>query len=108
MNSALAKAVELEDPINPSTAYVQPVYAAGTNSYPIVGYSWLMVYTNYTNATVTRGQVQGMVAFLNWALTDGQQSMYLYKGYTALPASVRTKAIAELHKIQFNGSAVWP
>ncbi len=108
VNSALAKAVALEDPINPSTSFVQPVYAAGTNSYPIVGYSWLMVYTNYTNATVTRGQVQGMVAFLNWALTDGQQSMYLYKGYTALPPSVRTKAVAELHKIQFNGSAVWP
>jgi phosphate transport system substrate-binding protein len=110
VNSALAKAAATEDPINPSAAFVQPVYAAGTNSYPIVGYSWMLLYTNWTalNTNVTKAQVQGMVAFLNWALTDGQKSMYLYKGYTALPTPVRTKAIAELHKIKFQGNVVWP
>jgi phosphate transport system substrate-binding protein len=108
VNAALAAAVTGEDPINPSTAFVQPVYAAGAGSYPIVGYSWLLIYKKYTSSTVTKGQVQGMVAFLNWALSDGQKSMYLYKGYTPLPASVRTKALAELHKIQFDGAVVWP
>jgi ABC-type phosphate transport system substrate-binding protein len=68
-----------------------------------------MFYQEYDNARgVTLGQVQGMIAFLNWALTDGQTSMYLYKGYSAVPAAARTKAIAELHKIKFNGIVVWP
>ncbi len=49
-----------------------------------------------------------MIAFLNWALTDGQSSMYLYKGYSPVPAAARTAAIAELHKITFNGVVVWP
>jgi len=107
--AALKAAASTEDPVNPSTSYVQPVYAAGLNSYPIVGYSWLMVYHEYSNARdVTLGQVQGMIAFLNWALTDGQESMYLYKGYVPVPASARAAAIAELHKITFNGVVVWP
>lgn len=110
VNAALKAASAGENPINPSTAFVQPVYTAGTNSYPIVGYSWLMLYTNWTpaNTNVTEGQVQGMIAFLNFALTDGQKSTYLYKGYTPLPSSVATKAVAELHKIKFNGSVVFP
>ena len=107
--AALKAAVATEDPINPSTTYVQPVYATGVNSYPIVGYSWLMVYQEYDSANgVTLGQVQGMIAFMNWALTDGQRSMYLYKGYSPVPVAARAKAIAELHKITFNGVVVWP
>ena len=109
VTAALKAAVATEDPINPSASFVQPVYAAGLNSYPIIGYSWLLVYHDYTMADgVTKGQVQGLVAFLNWALTDGQKSMYLYKGYTPVPAAARTKAITELHKITFNGTPVWP
>ncbi|MEY4045554.1 MAG: hypothetical protein RIR19_23 [Chloroflexota bacterium] len=104
--AALAKAAATEDPINPSAAFVQPVYASGTTSYPIVGYSWLMLYTDYLG--VQKGQVQGLVSFLNWALTTGQGSTFLYNGYVALPTAVRNTAIAELHKIKHNGTPVWP
>jgi len=107
--AALKAAATVEDPTNPSTAFVQPVYATGVNSYPIVGYSWLMIYQEYSSSNnVTLGQVQGMIAFMNWALTDGQSSMYLYKGYSPVPESARAAAIAELHKITHNGVVVWP
>ena len=109
INSALKNAVNSEDPINPSTSFVQPVFAAGVNSYPIVGYSWWLIYHEYNDASgATLGQVQGMIAFMNWALTEGQKSTYLYKGYTPVPAAARAKAIAELKKITFNGVSVWP
>jgi len=104
-------AVAGQDPINPSSTYVQPVMATGTSSYPIVGYSWLLLYKNFeaaTSSSVVEGQVQGLVAFLNWALTSGQTSTYLARGYVALPASVRTTAIAELKTIKWEGEAVWP
>lgn len=104
--AALKNAAASEDPINPSAAYVQPVYAKGATSYPIVGYSWLMLYTDYSR--VSKGQVQGLVTYLNWALTTGQLSTFLYNGYVALPTTVRTAAIAELHKIKYNGTPVWP
>lgn len=109
VKSALANAVTGEDPINPTTSFVHPVFAAGVNSYPIVGYSWWLIYHEYDNAAgTTLGQVQGMVAFMNWALTEGQKSTYLYKGYSPLPAAAATKAIAELKKVKFNGVTVWP
>ena len=109
VTAALKAAVSAEDPINPSSSFVQPVYAAGVSSYPIVGYSWLMVYHEYKSGDgVTMGQVQGMVSFLNWALTEGQKSMYLYKGYNPIPVAARAKAIAELHKVKFDGIVVWP
>ena len=104
-------AVAGQDPINPSASYVQPVFATGTSSYPIVGYSWLMLYTNFvpaTSATVGKGQVQGLVAFLNWALTSGQTSTYLAPGFVSLPTSVRNTAIAQLRTIKWDGTAVWP
>jgi len=107
--SALSEAANTEDPTNPSVSFVQPVYATGVNSYPIVGYSWLMLYHEYKSTNgVTLGQVQGMIAFMNWALTDGQSSTYLYKGYSPVPVSARAAAIAELHKISYDGVIVWP
>jgi len=45
---------------------------------------------------------------MEWALTEGQKSTYLYKGYSPVPEAARTKAIAELKKITFNGVSVWP
>lgn len=106
--SALTNAVSGEDPINPSVNFVQPVFASGVNSYPIVGYSWWMVYTRYTDATVTKQQVQGMIAFMHWALTSGQSNSNLTTGYVPLPTVAATQAIARLKQIQWNGQTVWP
>jgi ABC-type phosphate transport system substrate-binding protein len=106
-----AAAVAGQDPINPTTSYVQPVFATGTSSYPIVGYSWLILYTAFDPATSTgvgKGQVQGLVAFLNWALTTGQTSTYLAPGFVSLPSSVKTTAVAQLKTIKWDGTAVWP
>ena len=106
-----AAAVAGQDPINPTTSYVQPVFATGTSSYPIVGYSWLILYTNFVPATSTgvgKGQVQGLVAFLNWALTTGQTSTYLAPGFVSLPSSVKTTAVEQLKTIKWDGTAVWP
>ena len=97
-----------EDPVNPSTSFVQPVFAAGVSSYPIVGYSWWLIYHEYAGRGATLGQVQGMIAFMNWALTEGQTSTYLYKGYTPVPVAARAEAIAELKKITYGGEVVWP
>ena len=56
----------------------------------------------------TKGQVQGLVAFLSWALSDGQASYNLYQGYAPLPTALRTAALAELDKIQYDGADVRP
>ena len=53
-----AAAVAGQDPINPTVSYVQPVFATGTSSYPIVGYSWLLLYKNFEAGTSATGLCQ--------------------------------------------------
>ena len=111
--AALAAAVSVEDPVNPSSSYVQPVFASGTSSYGIVGYSWLMVYKTWVSGGTgaSKGQVQGLVSFLNWALTAGQSKLYAPNGvvgYAAIPSAARNAAVRQLHEITYDGTAVWP
>lgn len=107
--------------INPPTTgiagggFMHAVQRGGVASYPIVGVTWILVYTQWGTAATTpaadaasKGQVQGLVAFLEWALSDGQASYNLYQGYAPLPAALRTAALAELDKIQYNGADVRP
>jgi ABC-type phosphate transport system substrate-binding protein len=108
--------------INPPTTsiagggFMHAVQRGGVASYPIVGVTWLMVYTEWGTGSnfaqgsdaATKAQVQGLVAFLEWALTEGQASYNLYKGYAPLPSSLRTAALAELNKIQFDDVDVRP
>jgi phosphate transport system substrate-binding protein len=108
--------------INPPTTaisgggFMHAVQRGGVASYPIVGVTWIMVYTqwgtgaNFTPGTdaATKGQVQGLVAFLEWALSDGQASYNLYNGYAPLPLALRNAALAELDKVQYDGADVRP
>ena len=112
-SKALAAAVSAEDPVNPSTSYVQPVYASGTSSYEIVGYSWLMVYKTWVSGGTgaSKGQVQGLITFLNWALTTGQTKLYVSDGvvgYAPIPSAAATTAVSQLHLITYDGSVLWP
>ena len=97
--------------INPSASYLQPVNQAGLSTYPIVGYSWMLLYRNYDTTITdapTLGQVQGLVYFLNWSLTTG--SVYTAGGvkcYAPLPTSVKKLVIAQLKTITANGVTVW-
>jgi len=123
LNSAYGTAarVTASKVINPPTTgiaaggFMHAVQRGGVASYPIVGVTWILVYTQWGTAATTpaadaasKGQVQGLVAFLSWALSEGQASYNLYQGYAPLPAALRTAALAELDKIQYNGVDVRP
>ena len=74
------------------------VDAAGSDSYPISGYSWLMVYQKPVNAA--RGEAVKKV--LTWLVTDGQaiaQSM----DYVPLPKNVQDLSLKTLHQMQVGG-----
>jgi phosphate transport system substrate-binding protein len=75
----------------------------GDGTYPIASYTYLLVYQDQKDAT----KGQALVAFLYWALTDGQKEEKAI-GYAPLPAEIQTKALDELHKITTGGSAIWP
>ncbi|MEO8208838.1 MAG: phosphate ABC transporter substrate-binding protein PstS [Chloroflexota bacterium] len=79
------------------------INGAGDGTYPIASYTYLLVYQDQTDAV--KGQT--LVAFLYWALTDGQATEGGL-GYAPLPASIKDIAIAELHKITSGGTPLWP
>ncbi|HJW22105.1 MAG TPA: phosphate ABC transporter substrate-binding protein PstS [Candidatus Limnocylindrales bacterium] len=79
------------------------INGAGDTTYPIASYTYLLVYQAQTDAT----KGQALVAFLYWALTDGQKEEKAI-GYAPLPDPIQQKALEELHKITANGSSIWP
>jgi hypothetical protein len=94
------------NPVNPSGSYIQPVNQATATSYPIVGYSWVLLYKQFDGTITgapTKGQVEGLIYFLNWSLTKGAVATEgTTKCYSPLPASVKTLVIAELKKVKFD------
>ena len=71
------------------------VNAAGAASYPISGFSFILVYKNQADKTKGRAVTQ----FLNWGLTKGQSySKALY--YAPLPQSVKRINAVKLRTIR--------
>jgi phosphate transport system substrate-binding protein len=67
---------------------------AGVDSYPIVTYTWLLLYKSYPDKAKA-GQIK---QFVNWGLTEGQRFATEY-GYAPLPepvAAAARKALAEV------------
>ncbi len=103
-----------QSPVNPGrTAFLQPVNQLGLTSYPIVGYSWVLVYKKFVStvtAAPTKGQVEGLIYFLNWSLVKGKAAVVTgttTKAYVPLPATVRAAVIEELKTVTYDGVTVW-
>jgi phosphate transport system substrate-binding protein len=75
----------------------------GADTYPIASYTYLLVYQEQKD----KDKGTDIVAFLAWALTDGQ-AMEEGLGFAPLPAAVQQKALAEVHTITSGGSPIWP
>lgn len=79
------------------------INAAGDTAYPIAAYTYILVYVDQADAN----KGQALVAFLYWALTDGQKEEKAL-GYAPLPDQIQQKALAELHKVTTGGAPIWP
>jgi phosphate transport system substrate-binding protein len=66
----------------------------GTDSYPIVTYSWLLLYRAYSDPS----QAEKVKLFVNYGLAEGQAFASVY-GYIPLPPSVVTAAVRALGKV---------
>ena len=74
------------------------VDAPGANSYPISGFSWIIVFRNQKNAAKGRE----LVDLLNYIVTDGQQfAEPLY--YAPLPKAVRELSAKAIKTINVSG-----
>ncbi len=81
------------------------VNGPGANSWPIAGYTYLILHTKMTDCT----KAQKMLQFFKWALTDpapAKQAADL--GYAVLPQTVQTQVLAKLGQVTCNGTPVLP
>ena len=80
------------------------VDAPGANSWPIAGYTYIILHTTSMTDCV---KAQKLLGFLTWALTDpaaAQRAAQL--GYSVLPQTVRDQAIAKYREVTCNGQPV--
>jgi phosphate transport system substrate-binding protein len=82
----------------------QPIInGAGDTTYPIAAYTYILAYVDHKDAD----KGAALVAFLYWALTDGQGEEKAI-GYAPLPTAIQEKALAELHQLTTGGAPIWP
>ena len=73
----------------------------GDTTYPIAGFSWVILRTSYTDAT----KGKAVVMLFKWLVSDGQNDGKDLQ-YAPLPAAVKQLAITNLKTIKAGGSAV--
>jgi phosphate transport system substrate-binding protein len=83
----------------PATLARSVVNAPGASSWPIAGYTYLLLYMDQTNCQVASKLVQ----FISWAQSDGTQFATALN-YVALPDNVKTQMLAKLDQITCNGA----
>jgi len=71
------------------------VNAPGEKAYPIAGPSWVLIYQHSKNP----GHGKKLVAFLKWAVTDGQK-LSEQLDYAPLPENVQQREVQLLNTVQ--------
>ncbi len=75
--------------------------APGDDSYPIAGFSWVILKTSYSDAA----KGKAVVYLFKWLVTDGQTEGGSLQ-YAPLPAAVQQLALSNLKLVKAGGAAV--
>ena len=84
----------------PDTLARSVVNAPGANSWPIAGYTYLLLYLDQTDCT----KAQKLVEFVHWAHTADGATFATQLNYVPLPDAVNTQMLAKLDTITCNGA----
>ncbi|WP_034339292.1 phosphate ABC transporter substrate-binding protein PstS [Deinococcus misasensis] len=74
--------------------------ASGAGSYPISGYTWILVYQNQDYGKQTEAKAKAVKNMLKWIVTDGQK-LNEGLGYAELPEKAQKIAISLINGIKF-------
>jgi hypothetical protein len=80
------------------------VDAPGAGSWPISGYTYLILHTTSMTDCV---KAQKILEYIRWTLTDPSAAQAAQKlGYAVLPADVQKNVLAKLGQVTCKGEAV--
>jgi len=83
----------------PDTLARSIVNAPGKDSWPIAGYTYLIVYMDQTDCV----KAQKLIQFIKWALSDQGSKFATELEYVPLPDNVRQQVLARLDQITCQG-----
>lgn len=83
----------------PDTLVLSIVNAPGSNSWPIAGYTYLIIYMDQHDCT----KGKAMVDFMRWALSDRAAAYAIELQYVPLPERIRTLVRAKLDQVTCQG-----
>lgn len=96
VEGATAAAAGIADKLPANTDYrLSIVNAAGADAYPISSFTWILVYSQQTDAAKGRK----LLDFLRWALTDGEKEAASLD-YAPLPQTMATRLTQRLDSIK--------
>lgn len=85
---------------------VSMVLAPGENSYPIVSFTYLLVYEDINQVISDKDMAKAFVHMIHWMVTDGQKfSKPLL--YVPLPPSIQDLDKQGISRIKFDGEQLW-
>ncbi len=85
----------------PDNMEVMITDSANPNAYPIVGFTWLLLYADQKDAA----KADTVLHFASWMITDGQKFAMPLE-YAPLKGAAQKKAEALVKKVKVNGSVV--
>jgi phosphate transport system substrate-binding protein len=94
--TAAAAGVEM-----PADYRVSITNAAGKDSYPIAGFTWLLVHRDSKDAA----KGSATINFLRWALTEGEK-IAAPLDYAPLPKAVQDKVLKTIDTLTVNGAKI--
>jgi phosphate transport system substrate-binding protein len=99
--SSVSSAAQAASANMPEDLRVSITDPPGKDSYPIAGFTWLLIYKNMNNEP----KAKALVNFLKWAMTKGQSfASGLY--YVPLPAAVIKLCIIKFSSVTVNGKKI--
>ncbi|MGQ0606375.1 MAG: phosphate ABC transporter substrate-binding protein PstS [Candidatus Nitrosotenuis sp.] len=103
-----AKAYPIEKIPKPEADWsqVSMVLSPGENSYPIVSFTYLLVYEDINQAVSNKDAAKTLVHILHWMVTDGQKFSKPL-GYVPLPEAIQELDKQGIARIKFNGEQLW-
>ena len=81
------------------------VLAPGTNAYPIVSLTYLLLYEDLDQAVSDKDTAKTLVQMVSWMVTDGQKFSQPL-GYVPLPKTIQELDKQGLARIKFYGEQI--
>jgi phosphate ABC transporter phosphate-binding protein len=85
---------------------VSMVLSPGQGSYPIVSFTYLLVYEDLNQAVNDKDMAKTLVHMLHWMVTDGQKFSKPL-GYVPLPQNIQELDKQGLSRLKFDGEQIW-